>query len=151
MKLENFAHIAEVVSGIAVVISLVFLIYGIRENTEVTRAAAYGEILDNINNLALTIAPDDELSGIWQSYTEGGNSNELNDDEAFRLTLLLRTLWRLYETAYYANQYTTLGPAEWERFESGICTHWRISTPAQWNSIIVFLTEEFSSYVDSGC
>ena len=38
-KLSEWASIAEIVSGIAVVITLVFLIFGIRENTEVTRAA----------------------------------------------------------------------------------------------------------------
>ena len=64
MKLENFAHIAEVISGIAVVISLVFLIYGIRENTEVTRTVAYEGLIDSINNFTLTIVPDEDLSGI---------------------------------------------------------------------------------------
>jgi hypothetical protein len=39
MKLEKWALIAEIVGGVSVVITLIFLIAGIRENTAVTRVS----------------------------------------------------------------------------------------------------------------
>ena len=50
MKLESLAQIAEILGGIAVLVSLVFLIIEIQENTAVSKAATYqhltGQALD---------------------------------------------------------------------------------------------------------
>jgi hypothetical protein len=56
MKLSDWAGIAEIFSGIAVVVTLVFLIIGIRENTEVTRAATYADLLDGLNEYSMQVA-----------------------------------------------------------------------------------------------
>lgn len=149
-KLSDWASIAEIISGIAVVVTLIFLIVGIRENTEVTRAAAYGGILSGLNEMALTVTQDEALAGIWQSY-RAGESEELSDGEEFRLRTLLRNMWRLYEWAYYSNLYGTLGSNEWDRFERRICAERGVSTQAQWNYVESVLTEEFSGHILSSC
>ncbi len=149
-KLSDWASIAEILSGVAVVATLIFLIVGIRENTEVTRAAAYGGLVTGLNDIGMMIAQDEALAGIWQSYREG-DSEELSDDEEFRLRTLLRNMWRVYEWAYYSNQYDTLGSAEWDRFESAICANRGNSEQAQWSYIESILTEEFSAYIGGNC
>lgn len=53
MKLSGWASIAEIISGTAVLITLVFLVFGIRENTEITRAAAYDRNIDSLNQWRL--------------------------------------------------------------------------------------------------
>ena len=149
-KLSDWASIAEILSGVAVVATLIFLIVGIRENTEVARAAAYGGLVTALNYVGTAIAQDEALAGIWQSYREG-DSEELSDDEEFRLRTLLRNMWRIYEWAYYSNQYDTLGSAEWDRFERAMCASRGDSEQAQWNYIEIVLTEEFSGYIASNC
>ena len=150
MKLKKWAQGAEIASGIAVVISLVFLIFGIRENTEVTRAAVYGQLIGAINEQSQSIVENDELSRIWRTFLEG-NAEQLNAGEEFRLGVILRTLWRNYETAYFSNQYGTIGSAEWDRFERGMCARSSLATPSQWESTREFLTMEFFSYLDDRC
>ena len=61
-RLQIIALFAEVVSGIAVVVSLVFLIIELRESTNVARASAYESSVDSLNTWRLTIAQDPELA-----------------------------------------------------------------------------------------
>ena len=48
-KLEKLALIAELVSSIVVVVTLVFLLIGVRENSEMARASAYERNIDSSN------------------------------------------------------------------------------------------------------
>jgi len=48
-KLSDLASLAEIVSGVAVVVTLVFLVIGIRDNADVTRFSVYSDLLNEIN------------------------------------------------------------------------------------------------------
>ena len=63
-KLSDWASIAEIVSGVAVVITLIFLIVGIRENTNVVRASAFSDNLSAFNDFSMTVAADAELRAV---------------------------------------------------------------------------------------
>lgn len=111
MKLERWALFAEVVSGFAVIITLIFLILGINENTRATYAGNYQLLLSDINDLSLTVAQDDALSmlrSLWES--EGWEA--LDELGTLRIRNLERSLFRIYETAYYTNEHRTLDVAE---------------------------------------
>ena len=151
-KLSDWASIAEIVSGIAVVVTLIFLIVGIRENTAVTRAAAFDRNIDSINQIAITLAQDQELSRIFQYYQEEHlDLDELSSDEWYRVRAIVRSILRIYETAYYSNQYGTLGSSEWSRFERQICRHRDRVDAARWKEVESVLTDEFAGYVDESC
>ena len=59
-KLSDWASIAEIISGIAVVVTLIFLIAGIRENTAVLRGSSYSNTLESLNQLQASIMADSE-------------------------------------------------------------------------------------------
>ena len=149
-KLSDWASVAEIVSGVAVVATLVFLIFGIRENTEVTRAAAYEGLISSLNGTTQMLVEDESLATIWQSY-QAGDSAELNQEERFRLRLVLTMVWRTYEAAYYSNEYGTLGESEWERFYRRQCATLSRTEPADWDFVRAVLTREFADYVDGRC
>lgn len=150
MKLEKGALVAQIVSGIAVVITLVFLVLGIRDNTAITRVAVYEDLLDNINQFNLILVNDKELAAIWTSFRTG-KANELKEDDYSRLVLLARVLCRTYESAYFSREYEILGPMEWERFGTTICNTYGCMTPTLWNNVSTVLSSEFVSYVENGC
>ena len=129
---------------------MLFLILGIRENTEVTRAVAYDRNIDSINEQALLLAQDEELAGIFQAYAEG-RLDELDSAESYRLQLVVQTLYRIYEKAYFADQYGTLGVSEWSRFDRQICRQFDRANTALWDQVQSVLTEEFASYIVEGC
>ena len=120
MKLKKWALIAEVVGAAAVVITLIILIVGIRENTDVVRISVYGGLLDSVNDLEVSIAQDPDLSRIYDAWLNRSVAS-LDNAEAARLALLVVTLFRGYEKAFFAWQYEVIGDTEWSRFDRLIC------------------------------
>jgi len=114
MKLKNVALIAEIISGVAVVVTLVFLVLSIRENTNVVRATAYAGLVDSANNFNTRVYSDPELIRLFQAYLSGRVS-ELPEADAIRLGYMININFREQEKAYFLNQYGILGEVEWER------------------------------------
>lgn len=67
-KLSDWANAAQIVSGIAVVVTLLFLILGIRENTAITRATAYDRNMDSLNYVRNVLVTDPETLDAWQKF-----------------------------------------------------------------------------------
>jgi hypothetical protein len=126
MKLQSWALAAEIVSGIAIVLTLVFLAMEIRENSAITRAAAYDRNIDSLNTWRLSMASDPELARIWSDITHSdATAQELQGG------FVPSALWGIYENAYHSKQYGILGPSEWGRFEVQICRLFE-QTANQW-------------------
>ena len=150
MKLSDWASIAEVVSGIAVVVTLVFLIMGIRENSEITRAAAYERNIDSFNQWRMWVSQDEELLRLYMAFLEGETA-ELTDFERSRMGYIVNTIWANYEKSYYSNQYGILGEAEWARTDRQVCTLYGLMPRSAWEDMTVRFTEEFGEYVEAKC
>ena len=153
-KLSDWVGIAEIVSSLAVVITLIFLLFDIRENTDITRAAVYDRNMDSLNDWRLAIAKDKDLTRVFiHGQTDRvGESMTDQELEAAQYMLISNVQWGIYEKSYYAHQYETLGTGEWSRFEQQICTAWNRATAiSQWNQAAGFLTNEFKDYVIGSC
>ncbi len=152
-KLSELASIAEIVSGVAVVITLVFLVLGIRENTEIVRASAYAGSMDSLNDFTMNVVTDDDLRPVWLAYVNG-NTEIFDADDRAQLQLLLIVLFRNYEKAYFSQRYGLLGTAEWGRFERQICLQVdraHIVNESTLGFLDIVLTDEFAAYVRSRC
>ena len=151
LPLSTLAQFAEIVASVAVLITLVFLVVGVRQNTEITRSAAYDRSMAGLNEWRLAIATDPELAAIFETYVQKDPASQGPTD--FRLGLILNALWGVYENAYYAHERRILDDAEWSRFEIQICISYGresyrwATTPG----IRLFLTENFASYTESLC
>jgi hypothetical protein len=150
VTLERSALVAEVVSGVAVVLTLVFLAVSIRANTAVTRAAAYEDLLDSINQFNLAIVNDAELAAIWTAFRTG-RADELDEQASTRLILMARVLFRSYEAAYFFREYGILGRAEWERFGTTICSTYANTTSTFWPDVRSVLSSDFAAYIEGDC
>jgi hypothetical protein len=149
-KLSNWASIAEIFASLAVVLTLVILIFGVRENTEVVRAGSFDDLLGDVNELALSIAANERLTGIFRRYMNG-ESGDLTEDERFTLLILLRTAFRSLEKAYFAYQYGTVGRNEYSRFDEQACRDFARAGTDLWREINTVLTAEYAEYVESMC
>ncbi len=153
-KLSDWVGIAEIVSSLAVVITLIFLLFDIRENTDITRAAVYDRNMDSLNDWRLAIAKDKDLTRIFTNGQTDRVGESMTDQEleAAQYMLISNVQWGIYEKSYYAHQYETLGTGEWSRFERQICTAWNRATAISlWNQTAGFLTGEFKDYVIGSC
>lgn len=150
MSLTAWAQVSEIVGAIGVIVGFVFLGTELHENTEITRASAYDESIERLNEWRSNVVRDPDVSRLYLSYSDG-TTQDLDREDQFRLQVLLTSLWGVYETAYYSRDYGLLGEAEWGRFETQMCDHRGLNPPA-WDSIVrPRLTEQFAGYVESTC
>ena len=126
-KLSDWASIAEVVSGVGVIVTLTFLVLGIRENTEVTRASMYAGNLDRSIEFRQEVVNDPELSRLWMNFINGDVSelDALDALEKYRVQQLFLNIFQIYERAYVLERYGLLGAAEWGRYQVAMCAVYR--------------------------
>jgi len=153
-KLKKVALLAEIIGGLAVVLTLIALIAEVRENTNIVKASAYDRNIDSLNQWRMNISRSKELSRLYQRYL-AGQMEEMTDEEEFRLFLVLNQLWGIYDKSFYANKYGTLGPSEWSRFVVQICMSesqiGNLRSQERRDITKAFWTEEFASFVDETC
>ena len=150
-KLSDWASIAEVVSGIAVVVTLVFLIVGISENTEVTRASMFSNSIESLNGLGRSMIEDPDLSQIWGAFRDGQTA-DLTEIDQDRLLLIIEHLFRSYDSAFSMQNYDLFGDNEWGRFQQNICINYERANDAGLDGIVRSIaTPEFLSYLQASC
>ena len=149
-KLSTWASIGEILSSLAVVVTLIVLIQGVEENNAVTRANAVERSFDSLNEWRMAVSQDEQVVRVLRAFNEG-RSNELTDAEEYRMFLMLLSLWGIFEKSYYAWQYETLCPDEWNRYEYAICDQREQFDAELWGGIERWLTPRFRTYVVTLC
>jgi hypothetical protein len=151
-KLSDWANIAEIISGVAVIVTLIFLILGIRENTEVTRAAAYDRNIDALNLLRTEVVRDSEIARRWYAY-ETGQAAALEGIDRLQLNNQINITFSNYEKAYFNHKYGVLGDSEWTRYERQICINLRRLEPLPdlKADMATVVTDEFVEFMQDLC
>lgn len=146
-RIKSWAHIAEIVSGIAVLVTLVFLVLEIRGNSDLIRANTFNRSIESLIDYRMQIASNEKSLQVMTEHWS------IDNPELLRRQLLVVNLWSIYEKTYFSNQYGLVGPAEWERFESRICGYVKREDGLKfWNENVAnFMTDEFRDYVRSHC
>ena len=120
LKLTEYAQIAEVVSGIAVVITVLVLVFEIRNNTAALESATYDALVSDMTTWRLAVATNPSLSESLY-ITEQLNSEGLDGARLIEREYLLMASFHIYERAYVQWQAGNLDGESWERFERQIC------------------------------
>jgi hypothetical protein len=146
MTLQKWALIAEIGSGMAVVVTLVLLIMEVNKNTEATQIATYTTISNELNALDLEVAADPELASLF--WDEERDRSELDEQRKFSLH---RAGMRTFESAYFAYGGGSLSGGQWQRFERNACGLWNNLSTEQRGAFSFNLTEEFVRHLGSHC
>ena len=120
MKLQNWAQIAEISSGVAIVISLVMLVVEVQQNTSAVQASTYDRLLSDHTQWRMNLATDTDAMEAYLLRMEQAipSPEELRDSRGRQVWISGIMLW---ERAYFAREYGTLGDSEWQRYESNMC------------------------------
>ena len=95
--MEAFAFVAQLISTISVVVSLVYLAFQIRENTLSMRRAATRDITRELNELGRHFIQVPDLSELYLKAL--GQPQELTPAERFRFERLMTYISSGFETA----------------------------------------------------
>jgi hypothetical protein len=144
-KLKRYALFSEIISAAAVVVSLLFVAFQIKDNTAAVRSSTYDDILSDHIQWRMTVATSPEL--LANIINAGSNDANLSDVERESWFTAYQALWQIYERAYFARRYGTLGDSEWARYEKAICRHSTlIDIEAELER---YLTTEFMDFTNS--
>ena len=151
-KLSDWASVAEITSGVAVVITLGVLIIGIQDNTDAIRASTYAQSLNSLNQWRASIYESREVAEFWEAF-RSGEEDELNNVDIARLTQFVINLFTIYEHSYFSWQRNLIGDSEWGRFQANICLQYGriIRLPQVSAAYEGALTEEFRDFVSESC
>jgi hypothetical protein len=151
-RLSDWANVAQVVSGVGVIVTLVFLIISVRDNTATTRAAVFDGTMQGLSVFRNNVVNDAEVAELWNAYLARGY-DDLDRTSRTRVVNLVALALENQQRAYYARGYGLLGEAEWSRFGTAICFHHRLlaQSEALSNAVKDLLTTEFWEYMTTGC
>jgi len=114
--LEEYALIAEIISAIAIIISLVFVGFQIKANTKATQASTFHEIAALDINLLLNFGSSQELSRIITTFRDDPES--LSEEEQNHGFYLFGAEVRHVENLFLQNENKMLSAKNWKSRKS---------------------------------
>jgi hypothetical protein len=131
MTLEEISFVAGIITGIGVIISLIFVGLQLREQNRESRLAAIRQISLDLQRIADSMRDDPQMIEIWlQSLTEGMES--LDQVSGQRVTFFFTTLVRIWQDAFFQQRDGRLDEHTW------------ISVERSWRSLAA--TKSFRQY-----
>ena len=153
MEPGKVREVGEAVSIVAVLVTLVFLVLEIRENTAVVRTQSYGENITRRNDWRMQLAAEPELTRLFAEFDEGTlDATTLTLTERQQFVFVYGTMGSIHETAWFARSYGTLGEAEWARFEQMMCVQYDHSIEqGTWPFMDRVLSPDFRTFTEQTC
>ena len=147
-KLQRWSDVSQIVSALAVVLSLVYVGSEIRSNTEATRGATRQAILQaDLEYLTSALDPQTLLAA--EAKLENGV--ELNMEERFVLVERQHVNFRLFENAYYQYRAGLLIDERWDTYRRIIGARLTGNEPTQamWTKYRNNFDDEFQREVEA--
>jgi hypothetical protein len=112
MTLADISQISQTLGSAAIVASLLFVGFQIRQNTIATRAASHHAVSEALNQINLLWARNKEVARIWLAGLS--DRRALTPEERWRFDSTMRAYLHVCETMYTQ--------ADWGAGDSGIVT-----------------------------
>lgn len=144
-KLSDWASVAEILSGVAVVVTLVFLILELRESTSVMRATAFERNIQSFIDSRRMMAQDPDLTRV--AIEARSDFLSMSPEDQVRARVWWQSNFLSYEKAYYARAYGLLGEGESQRFTRLACDSLPTFVPELREQILEPLTVEYVDYL----
>jgi hypothetical protein len=144
MNWTKASAIAEILSSVAILITLVYLVVEIQQNAEATQSDTRQEILASDQQYLGNYLDSPELMALQYQA-------ELSDDERVRVSILLTTFVRMRENNWLQYENGTLDDATWRAYQGSIvATFAAPQARAWWQNFGVerVFDPEFLSVVD---
>lgn len=147
MGLQDLANAAEVVSGVVVAITLIYLVIQIRQNTASIRAENFARALDRVSAMQSALFENAELARL---QAQGAlDPSKLTREERLRLTWWFLEAFGTFEFMFHEARSGALPDEVWHRWSVTIA--WWVSFPgvqAWWRAIPTPFSQSFTSFVD---
>jgi hypothetical protein len=145
VTLEDLGNIGEIVGGVGVVVSLLYLATQIRQSSRIARLNAHQSIGESMSDLLAKLGSDHELRRIWQTARD--TQEELSDDDRERLGMFL---FQFFGRISIADRYAELDPSLGQRYDPILDRFLRVpAVQGWWGRQREYQSEPLKSKVDS--
>ncbi len=129
ITLEQASFIAEILGGIAVIVSLIYVGLGVRQNAQAVRLGAGQAVAKELREVVSQWVSADTAIVMLQ----GAENPEISGPQKLQFYAILNNLMRVFENGYYQFAAGTLEPTFWDGFKrtladvmstSGAMTWW---------------------------
>ena len=143
MSLEDLGNIGEFVAAVAVVVSLLYLAWQIRQNTEWARRSTYGSLKQDIQHFRAMIVQDSEVARIHREGLKDLQS--LDEYDRWRFGALMQHLFSHFEDIFRFRGDSTYAPGD----EVTLWILGRPGTREWWKVARRLYHPEFQSYIET--
>ena len=144
--LQDWAAIAEIVGTVAVVVSLLFVVHGLNQNTKVLQVANLNQIYDRSDSLNGDIAASPELASFYVREVFGVDG--LGPEES-QFAIVMRRELNQWEQFWYWNRDGVIDNDVWEDWDAYYAEHLSDNFSKElWSGIRSYYHPDFSSHVD---
>ncbi|MGQ0813516.1 MAG: hypothetical protein ACT4O1_03535 [Gemmatimonadota bacterium] len=112
MDLQDFGSLAEILSAVAVLVSLVYLATQIRQNTIALRQTMSQSVAVGGTEFARSIYEDPDLSDLF--FRGVASWHTLSASEQNRMRLVFHSQFRLWENLYFQHLHGVMDDEAWE-------------------------------------
>ena len=149
MSLSDLASLGSFVSGLAILVSLIFVAWQLRQNTEAVRASSSQAHEVELHDVLRPIIENDDVAELFRIGFERG-LRALSDNQRVRYMVIMSGISRYYQASWLRWHRGRLDKAQWHSVESnfrdlfphaGFQEYWRVRQ--NWYS------PEFRAWVDS--
>ena len=147
MTIQELGSIGELVGGLAVLLSLVYLALQINQNTRSVRSATSASISESLSRVTEMISSQPEVARTW--YQGRVQYDSLNDEERYRAIMFANTYLRRLENAFYQRERGFVDPDHWQTTERSMVAF--MSHPAAqqcWSERKSLFSDRFVEFVD---
>lgn len=149
LNLPQWAHIVEIVTGIVVIVSLIFVGIEIKQNTDTIKMQAYETAMDKLDLRAYTLATDPEMHRI-ATLAETSRS-ELTAEEWSRFAQFTLPHLAAWEFIFDAHTKEHVDWHQWQGFDRYFVMHHCSPSSAQraiYHEYIEIWSDPFAQHVE---
>ena len=148
LTLQDLANLAEFVSGLVVIASLVYLAVQVRQNTQSLRTENYARALDRISSMQAKMTENGPFAAV---FAKGAvDASALTPQERIQFTWWAYEAFGAFEFMFHQAESSAMPAEVWERWSA--TTAWWLSFPgvrAWWMARPVPFSASFSAFVDA--
>ena len=150
MKLKDYALMAEIVGGVGIVLSLVFVGFQIKGNSDLLAAQAVFDLRESNSLMARDLVTNTELSEM--AYRGYNDYESLAGVERWRFDFWVIEVLTHRMTAWKYGQEGLLDPEEIETWQNSTCLY--LANPGVrkvWEQDETWFRADFRAYVERSC
>ena len=141
--------IAEIVGAIAVVLTLIYLAYQVRNNTRMAQRASTAEAVSAIMAFNDSLVDNPKVGELFQRGVNLGLEN-LTDEERVPFTIVMFNLLKTCEHLYYQHAVGAMDPDVWEGWDHMIRGYLTAPGSQEWyQERRLAFSSNFRNYLDN--